>query len=824
MYSKLLLLVPWIVLLVILVPFALNIQKDFVYSDSPFLGKEYQSVVVDYIVSQYFKLSENSSIYVIVNGTYNQSYEEVKSNLKYLQDYVLITPYEYVEQANKTYLKEVSPEVENITSSLEPLHQLYLNLSRERQLLLDNFTYFEYQLNVTYGIPTGSFHSNSSDALTFSLVYQRLLEEGYSQLDASRKAGLFVFKDPYVLLFSFSNYSNFSHAYNALSSFNNYSYLVYLLTGKPVPNEALIDPEQFAVSEIEKELPPPPISISDFHKGNEWLFIVVVPKNESLTSVEEFIQHVNGSVTGHLAIYAQSAYYTQGNLEIIDVVTVLLVGALLIALLRSLVPILLLITSAVIGVVLAYGILHILTLFGYQVYYISGLVIPPIVFGITVDYSILFVYRYFEEIRKGAKDPLKTAFKTAGRGAIFSGISITIGFASFVISSSPLLRNIGEALIVASVSSIVPAVMFNYTALMVIPQRVLGFPRREVPNPTDTRQKYLESAARYSISKKVVVVSAMLALALLSYFIFATHPSNVDVNEIVPSYSSSVRGLGQLGSLFNYSVDYVLIKGNPNSTYGEVAALAKKVISEGGLAYSPFSIGKKVLNKSEYVGGFYSHNYTLVEVYIPYPVFSQGAINLTRELINQGYMMGGSNAQRIDIVDNTVSIYYSEVLPLTIGLITLYLFLVLGSAIVPIRLSLTLLVSSLVGVAVMDAVFHSPYWLSPLIVFALLFSLGIDYDMFIILRIVEERGEEEERIVSGVKNTGLVVTTAGLILSGAFFSLVFTNMKFLQEIGFAVSFSVLFDTFVVRPIFVPAIMAVLKKYNWWPRVRRLLSS
>jgi Predicted drug exporters of the RND superfamily len=102
-------------------------------------------------------------------------------------------------------------------------------------------------------------------------------------------------------------------------------------------------------------------------------------------------------------------------------------------------------------------------------------------------------------------------------------------------------------------------------------------------------------------------------------------------------------------------------------------------------------------------------------------------------------------------------------------------------------------------------------------VFALLFSLGIDYDMFIILRIKEEKGkDEDERIIKGITYTGLVVTAAGLILAGAFFSLISADMRFLEEIGFSVGFSVIFDTFIVRPIFVPAIMSILKKYNWWP--------
>ncbi|MCY0860707.1 MAG: MMPL family transporter [Sulfolobaceae archaeon] len=176
------------------------------------------------------------------------------------------------------------------------------------------------------------------------LVYEKLSND--SPLNASREASLYVFKDPFVLLFSFNNYSNASLVYNTILHFDNYSYLVYLLTGKEVPNEALISPKAYALKVIESKFPPPPISLSNFHRGNEWLFLIEVPKNESLTSVEQFIQEINGTVTGHLPVYAQSAYYTKRDLEIIDIVTVLLVTLLLILLLRSLVPILLFLTSS----------------------------------------------------------------------------------------------------------------------------------------------------------------------------------------------------------------------------------------------------------------------------------------------------------------------------------------------------------------------------------------------------------------------------------------------------------------------------------------------
>ena len=106
--------------------------------------------------------------------------------------------------------------------------------------------------------------------------------------------------------------------------------------------------------------------------------------------------------------------------------------------------------------------------------------------------------------------------------------------------------------------------------------------------------------------------------------------------------------------------------------------------------------------------------------------------------------------------------------------------MILGSILLPLRLSLTVGLSSLLGAFTVALVYNSPYWLSPLVIFALLFSLGIDYDMFIIIRLFDEMKNDDDinsAIVRSVENTGLVVTTCGLILAGAFFSLMVANMR-----------------------------------------------
>ncbi|QKQ99757.1 MMPL family transporter [Metallosphaera tengchongensis] len=813
--------IPWILLMLLLAPIALQAQNYFVYSDSPFLSSQYKSVVAENIVKTYFNVSSESDIYVIINGTYNHSLDSLENVTKYLPGARILTPYEILKQYNEKYLEEIQPLLNETESKLTYAHMIFLNLTQLRSDLLKNISTFLYQLNVTYGIPLGKNVNAPPQVIEEYKTYYLLALNNQSTINASRLAGYLTFKDPYVIFFGFNNYTNKSLAISFLKNFSNYSLLIYLLTGQKLPTDALEDPGNFSLSLIEEQIPPPNLSLQEFHRNDSWLFIVQVPSNESLNAVNLFMGKVNGIVTGHLPIYAQSEMYTDQNLRIIDFVTVTLVGILLVLLLRSLAPILILVGSAVVGIEVAYAILIFLGNFGYHIYYISGLVIPPIVFGIAIDYSLLFIYRYFEELREGTKDPLKKAFRTAGRGAIFSGLSITLAFLSFLISSSPLLKNIGVALTVSSISSLLPSVLFTYSALLGMSTKTLAFPRKNVPNPSDSRSKYLSFMVNLSISKKYLVVLAMVVLSVLSIAVFMTHQTNVNANEIVPSNAESIVGLQEISKMFNYSTDYGILRGNPNSSYGYILNISKEAIDRGALVYGPASFGDKVFSSPSVLGNyFYRDGYTLIEFLIPYPVFSNGAINFTKWIISTNLLVGGSNAQRVDIVSNTVHVYYSFTLPMTIILILVYLGLLLRSIALPVRLVLSLLFSSLVGVAVMFLVFGNTYWLSPLIVFALLFSLGIDYDMFIVLRIKEETGVEDERVRKGVEKTGLVVTAAGLILSGAFFSLVAVNMMFLREIGFSVGFSILFDTFIVRPLIVPAIMSILGKYNWWPGIRK----
>ncbi|WP_422398144.1 MMPL family transporter [Sulfolobus tengchongensis] len=803
----------WLLLIAILLPFAIRTPKLFTYSDTPFLSNNIQSVRANNILNHYFNISNTDYLYVIINSSsYDKALQEIYSNIYLLNNATVITPDEYLSLLKAQYLNYLGL-ANNVSNFSRFLDILYLNISKLKLYLISHFQYFEYQLNITFGLPLHNFSSNSCP------VYKVNFEKfNGSILEKARYAGYLTFKDPFLFYFGFNNYTNYTLAFNFLLHFSNYSAIVYKLLN--VTNTTPIhDNEKYNLSII---------SNSSFHKGNLWLFIVKVPSNESLVSINRFTEGLKDSyIVGHLAYYAQSAYYTQKDIEIIDITTIILVLILLVLLVRSIIPILVLIGSASVGLILTYGIMYIETLLGYKIYYISGLVAPPIIFGLSIDYGILFIYRYFEELANNNPTPLQLAFRNSIKGILLSGVSIIIGFSSFIISPSTLLQNIGIALVTSSLSALFPSVFLVYIMLLLISPKYLSFPRRKIPSITDIRQKYLYNFSNFAVRHNKLIVSLMLISIVALSFLFITTHTNVNIDEILPPYANSVIGTKILSQLYNYSIDYVILHGSSSSNYTLLYDLTKELIAQGNLVYGPLSVGNQlILNNTNLYRHFHEGNYTLLIVYLRYPVFSQGAINLTSSLINKGFLVGGDNAQRIDIVTNTVNTYFKYTLPLTIVLIIAYLFILLGSVFLPLRLSLTIGLSSLLGSSVVSFVFSSPYWLSPLVIFALLFSLGIDYDMFIIIRLLDEVKNHEDisiAIVKSVENTGLVVTTCGLILAGAFFSLMVADLRFLQEIGLGIGVSILFDTFIVRPVLVPAIISILKKYNFWPfKIRKFL--
>jgi RND superfamily putative drug exporter len=219
--------------------------------------------------------------------------------------------------------------------------------------------------------------------------------------------------------------------------------------------------------------------------------------------------------------------------------------------------------------------------------------------------------------------------------------------------------------------------------------------------------------------------------------------------------------------------------------------------------------------------------------YEPYSVEAMNTVGQIRNLVNQlqqevaalrnaKMYIGGATQANMDLMDcvNTNLAYVVTVLMVGIFLILLFM---LGSVLLPARLIFTIILSFIWTIALTTIVFQAwlnipIYWFIPIMLFTVVNGLGIDYDIFLVSRIREEvvKGRNDEKAIEiGVQRTGGIITACGLVMAGAFSSFVFSGFPILMEIGFAIAIAILLDTWLVRVYLVPAIMLLMKRWNWW---------
>ena len=157
-------------------------------------------------------------------------------------------------------------------------------------------------------------------------------------------------------------------------------------------------------------------------------------------------------------------------------------------------------------------------------------------------------------------------------------------------------------------------------------------------------------------------------------------------------------------------------------------------------------------------------------------------------------------------------------------IVLLTLMVLLRAVVAPVLLILTVVLSFAAALGVSALVFKYIFDFAgsdpsfPLFVFVFLVALGIDYNIFLMARVREEalRFGTREGMLRGLAVTGGVITSAGIVLAGTFAVLGVLPLVFLTELGFAVAFGVLLDTFLVRSLLVPALTFDIGRKIWWP--------
>jgi uncharacterized membrane protein YdfJ with MMPL/SSD domain len=488
--------------------------------------------------------------------------------------------------------------------------------------------------------------------------------------------------------------------------------------------------------------------------------------------------------------------------------------------------------------------------------YVTNLV-QLIGLGIAIDYSLLIVYRFREELgRGGAKDDaIVRTMTTAGRAVIFSGTTVAIGLALLLFMPLPFMRSMGVGGFLIPLVSILAAATLQPALLSVYGRRgtkrahVADWLRRRahVPLPhlagPDVEHGFWARLARAIMRRPLVFFATGVAILLAAAVpIFDLHLTPGSAQGI-PQTPEAVRGLNVLraavgpGALSPTQI--VIDTGSPGGVRSSELLTAGRrlrteVLGDPEVAFVQAGTGRRFVDPTGryaqmIVAGRHEYGdeaaqsfvHRLRDRLIPAAGFPQGV----------RVFAGGGPPQGVDFLQRSYGAF-----PWLVAAVLLLTYLVLmrafRSVVLPLKAVLLNLLSVAASYGMLVAFFkwgvgsslfglyqfsQVEGWI-PIFLFAMLFGLSMDYEVFLVTRMRETWDEVHDnvRAVSyGLERTGLIVTAAAIVMVAAFSGFVAGSIVGLQQFGLGLAVAILVDATIVRALLVPSAMALFGRWNWW---------
>ena len=448
----------------------------------------------------------------------------------------------------------------------------------------------------------------------------------------------------------------------------------------------------------------------------------------------------------------------------------------------------------------------------------SSSILSILVLGAGTDYALLLVARYREELRRheDKHEAMAIALRRAGPAIVASGVTVILALLCLSlakVNGTAGLGPIGAIGIFCAMLSMLTLL----PALLAIVGRRPFWPR--IPHFGDegtdeTHGAWRRVAERVAARPGPVWIggTVFLLVCCLGMLNFST---GLTQSNSFRGSVESVEGQDLLAKAFptGATAPTEVIVPDP----GRVPAVTRALRRIDGVA------------QVRPVGRRAGVGVLLNAVLRPDP-YSQAAFDLVgpiRRIARQAggpdVLVGGQTAVEKDLRAATTR-DTKLIIPLVLLVVLLVLVVLLRAFVAPLLLiaSVVLSFGASLGVAavVFDVVFGFPGSdpSLPLFAFVFLVALGIDYNIFLMTRVREETLTHGTRhgMVRGLAVTGGVITSAGIVLAGTFSVLAVLPLVFLTEIGFAIAFGVLLDTFIVRSLIVPAVVEQLGDRVWWP--------
>jgi RND superfamily putative drug exporter len=445
--------------------------------------------------------------------------------------------------------------------------------------------------------------------------------------------------------------------------------------------------------------------------------------------------------------------------------------------------------------------------------------------GVAIDYALLMIFRFREELASGedVETALVETMTHAARSVIVSGSTVAVGLLSMVLLPLPFIRSIGIGGMLIPAVSVLVSITLLPALLSLLGHRINSLrvmPKRFV-EASDAEAGFWARWAGLVVRRPLPVAAIGTAIVAVLLVLGAQlNPSEAQAKDF-PGSGDAIVGrdaLTKAGISSGAFKPFVIL--TPSDKAGEVVSRVSSVAGVSG-ATAPSSWQK---DGNSLVEAIPSNDGSSKAI--------RGTITRVKDALPDGATLGGVAPEDRDFVHAVYGNF-----PYVLLFVVLLTFVLLARAFRSLLLPLKAVILNLVslgaayGIIVFifqqghgsQAIWNVPAtqsiipWI-PLMIFAFLFGLSMDYEVFMLTRMREaydETGNTRQAIGLGLARTGKLVTSAALVLMFAFFVLSTSPGTDIKQFGIGLAAGIIFDATVIRALLVPALMRLMGRWNWW---------
>jgi len=460
---------------------------------------------------------------------------------------------------------------------------------------------------------------------------------------------------------------------------------------------------------------------------------------------------------------------------------------------------------------------------------------------VAIDYSLLMIFRFREELAKGeeVEEAIANTMRRAGRSVVVSGSTVAIGLLSMIILPLPFIRAIGIGGMLIPAVSVLTSITLLPALLSLLGERINKI--RLLPKRFHAGE-YVDEGfwGRWAgiVIRRPVVTAGIGLLIVAALLVPASklNPANAQAKDL-PGSGDAIDGRDTLtaAQITPGVLEPYVVLAERGPTQKNLDLLVSKLDRTPDVAAAVAPKGS----------GWRGRGNALVEAFPSVDAESKTSRGTISDLQNDvlpaaqaqidhsvKLTLGGAAPENRDFV-HAVYGNFPYVLAFVVVLTFLLLARAFRSLLLPLKAVLLNLLSLAAAYGIVVFIFQEGHgakaiwgvdatgaiqsWI-PLMVFAFLFGLSMDYEVFMLTRMREaydETGRTPQAIQLGLMRTGKLVTSAALVLMFAFFSMSTGPGVDIKQFGIALAAGIIFDATVIRALLVPSIMRLMGRWNWW---------